>query len=632
MRPTTRVSIATRAFGTIELPGRYQSLRRKQSAGSSHQFYKATALHGENASDQRNQDGVVCEVALLHKLDPIENPKPPSDAEPLLKTSLFLGICLVRYTSLLILCTSEPCIRGHRSTKCNHANERLMVPVRKPGRPLSSCPHSGGNCGCGSVTAAIPRKQACGCGNGTPVQAVSQVAGPEVSSPTKPNFKIQKSSRPPPNRKQSFDLANFTRMSIEQVNLISGTSTMTSRGYQVGIPQQIYNFPPQYTEIEHQHTTTPLLQALYPTLITSKGINDRGNSPRTRTLDQVIESASKSDIAADVGGIEDFQNKITFDSPSKIMSSTNGNSQKVLTGGSCCAPKQNGRSKSASGSPNYKVPGPKLGGSCCAPKQEEIFKQEPMINEINTRNSDQSLQQNGIDFEAAMWPQFRPTVFTYPPTYGSWQNPLHPSAWRQSRNNEYAQLPQTGPLPLGVPSISETLDTVHTCGCGDSCECIGCAAHPYNNATQEYVRSAWESMSLVNEPDIYNTSQQGHHISNGSHITAQQHAQTREMVSSPTTQSPSSMTSAMGEDQNQNLSEQDFLFVRYSLQDGGGGQEGCLGDTQSCPCGDDCECLGCTIHRQPMPCEGSDETCLCGDECECIGCEIHKVGLGKLPG
>ena len=32
-----------------------------------------------------------------------------------------------------------------------------------------------------------------------------------------------------------------------------------------------------------------------------------------------------------------------------------------------------------------------------------------------------------------------------------------------------------------------TLDTVHTCGCGDICQCIGCAAHPYNDATHEYV-------------------------------------------------------------------------------------------------------------------------------------------------
>ncbi|KAI0477283.1 hypothetical protein GGR56DRAFT_399975 [Xylariaceae sp. FL0804] len=31
-----------------------------------------------------------------------------------------------------------PCIRGHRSSKCTHANEREMQLVRKPGRPLSS--------------------------------------------------------------------------------------------------------------------------------------------------------------------------------------------------------------------------------------------------------------------------------------------------------------------------------------------------------------------------------------------------------------------------------------------------------------------------------------------------------------
>ena len=47
----------------------------------------------------------------------------------------------------------------------------------------------------------------------------------------------------------------------------------------------------------------------------------------------------------------------------------------------------------------------------------------------------------------------------------------------------------------------------------------------------------------------------------------------------------------------------------------------------SCPCGDDCECLGCTIHRQPgMSCGGEKESCLCGDSCECVGCSIHNGG------
>jgi hypothetical protein len=41
----------------------------------------------------------------------------------------------------------------------------------------------------------------------------------------------------------------------------------------------------------------------------------------------------------------------------------------------------------------------------------------------------------------------------------------------------------------------------------------------------------------------------------------------------------------------QALSPSDFFFVSYPLSG-----EGCGGDTTSCPCGDGCQCLGCTIH------------------------------------
>jgi hypothetical protein len=45
---------------------------------------------------------------------------------------------------------SDPCIRGHRATKCEHW-DRVMVRVKKPGRPLQTCPHGSAkpNCGCG---------------------------------------------------------------------------------------------------------------------------------------------------------------------------------------------------------------------------------------------------------------------------------------------------------------------------------------------------------------------------------------------------------------------------------------------------------------------------------------------------
>ncbi|KAK4163828.1 copper fist DNA binding domain-containing protein [Cladorrhinum sp. PSN259] len=42
-----------------------------------------------------------------------------------------------------------PCIRGHRSGTCNHADSRVMMAVRRPGRPLSACPHlPGAQCHC----------------------------------------------------------------------------------------------------------------------------------------------------------------------------------------------------------------------------------------------------------------------------------------------------------------------------------------------------------------------------------------------------------------------------------------------------------------------------------------------------
>ncbi|KAF2230847.1 hypothetical protein EV356DRAFT_508157 [Viridothelium virens] len=45
---------------------------------------------------------------------------------------------------------SGPCIRGHRSSKCEH-KDRVLVEVRKPGRPLSACPHPPGSCNCDQI-------------------------------------------------------------------------------------------------------------------------------------------------------------------------------------------------------------------------------------------------------------------------------------------------------------------------------------------------------------------------------------------------------------------------------------------------------------------------------------------------
>ena len=157
----------------------------------------------------------------------------------------------------------------------------------------------------------------------------------------------------------------------------------------------------------------------------------------------------------------------------------------------------------------------------------------------------------------------QPTACTHPATYGYSQNPL---------------------LPFDGSIIPEILDTVYTCSCGDGCQCIGCADHPYNDASLEYLLRLLSSVSL--EPrELYNITQ----TSMNGNISSQ--PLPVNTVSSPTAHTLSSTTYKNGEEQS--LSATEFFFVDYPFT-----SEGCGGDTQACPCPYECKCLGCTIHKQ----------------------------------
>lgn len=70
-----------------------------------------------------------------------------------------------------LLC-SEPCVRGHRSSKCQHF-DRLMMKVPKAGRPLAKCPHPKGSCSCQKLYAFMVRIPKGGCS----IPALHQVRG-----------------------------------------------------------------------------------------------------------------------------------------------------------------------------------------------------------------------------------------------------------------------------------------------------------------------------------------------------------------------------------------------------------------------------------------------------------------------
>jgi hypothetical protein len=521
-----------------------------------------------------------------------------------------------------------------------------MVPVRKPGRPLSACPHPRDqSCGCGSVTAAIPRKQTCHCGSNTASQSQTQHTVPrpadtsptEVPSPTRATFKVQKSARPQSSRKQSFDPINFERMDMNSVNVVQFEQRLQnipigmSNGYVLAGPPQMYSYVPQYANIQPQYSHVPMQPPPAPlglngTIPHPGGMNGFSNAALPHNgLEQAVESPlntpnlGKNDSEKATNGVSSC---CAPKSSPKLTPEANA----TTNGDSCCGTEKKGHSHSSSSS---SIPEEFVVGSCCSSKSsQQVLKRESISSNstpasMTPQMPQQMLPQAAMPFNPVLYPQYLPqtTVFTYPPTYGSFQNPVQPYAWRQSiRNNDYgqpqAQVPAPGPLQFDAPLVPETMDTIHTCNCGDTCQCIGCAAHPYNNATQEYVRSAWASMNLEQPPnEIYAN---GQTTTNGA-MPVQ--SQTGDSVSSPTAHTPASTNSGNGEEQS--LSAADFFFVNYPFT-----SEGCGGDTQSCPCGDDCECLGCTIHRQPgMPCGGEKNTCPCGDSCACIGCTIHNVGL-----
>ena len=497
---------------------------------------------------------------------------------------------------------------------------------------------------CGSVTAAIPRKQTCHCGDdASPAPAAQIVPRTTISqgssdapSPTKTTFKVQKSSRPQSSRKQSFDPANFERIDMNNVNVLPfeqrtqvvPLGMVLPEGYTVSAPPpQMYNYAPQYANMQPQYHPVSMQPPLGPHKIQTNGFT---NGAHSRDVPYAVESplVTPSTIHTN-GNSSRGTNGSSCCAPKPSVNRADSGPKLVENGRSCCAPEQKSHSHNSSITSTNSEPQEPKAGSCCASVSSQPKEEPASINgtpiHMSPVSPHQILPQTAMPFNSILYQQFPPpsTVFSYPPTYGSYQNPLQMSAWRQGiRSNNDSQPQASVSMSPEAPSFNGTLitgnmDTVHTCTCGDTCQCIGCAAHPYNDATQDYVRSAWASMSLEQPHDLYTNGQPPTPSTNGN--TPRQ-PNNVDQVSSPTVHTPSSTTSGHGEEQS--LSASDFFFVNYPFS-----SDGCGGDTMSCPCGDDCECIGCTIHRQPdMPCGGEKESCYCGDSCECVGCSIHNGG------
>lgn len=506
-----------------------------------------------------------------------------------------------------------------------------MVPVRKPGRPLSACPHPRNQpCFCGGVTAAIPRKQKCHCGTDAKPDSVeikdetwdvdAEPRSPSKSVAKTPSNRIHKTSPKMSQRaKDRNDAAKLRRMSRSGIDVLSQAADQSI------IPTLHHQKPHNGALSDNQVAimATSHQQQL------NAGLYPNGNGHGAFGIMTPETGASFA---------EQMPIPMTELAEAKApMSSCCGGGG---GGGGPSSKSATPQTSTAATTPSSDMPPPAEGGSCCSTSKPSASNTAPKPvapghAPMHTNGMLMSSFPEAIPMPASgVFPIYaQQTIFTYPPSYGSFMQPLQPEQWRQFIGNMNFAHPleesatsihqsngfnMQGRMEFLAPgSTSMDAGTTHRCGCGDGCQCVGCAAHPYNDATQQYVRSAYNIMmgdsksshpiannqnTLANgaTPIDHTTLSDGHSSriqldepsgtgEQGTTVAPNRAAENGEMKASGSSpQTPSDAASGLSEEQT--LSANDFFFVSYPFGDS------CAGDMASCPCGDDCKCIGCSIH------------------------------------
>jgi len=472
-----------------------------------------------------------------------------------------------------------------------------MVPVRKPGRPLSTCPCPPGRpCSCGGVRVAIPKKQKCAC----PTEAAGDEENEEEQSPveppmspSRPSFRVGKPNggSKAGSRKQSFDPATLERMDPRSVNLIPApTSNGASNGiavagsvglqdpqsdlagFSLGLgmmpagPGSTYPSPqnpsfgsPMPYSIGFQYAQPNPLQ--HGIKMENDGLYSTPNGAFGTTMPPppfANDSHTSPPISSPA-------------QPTVQIPKVNGTTS---AGASCCGTKAQKPQPAPTNPPvsqhGYEqsyIPQPSKGGSCCSSKA-----QKPAPTLANAPTPHQVFGQSYM-------PQFQyPTIFRYPGDYGSWQHPIDPVIWQQVASQTNMAL-STSMSPTASGDAGE-VGTSHQCSCGEGCQCVGCLAHPFNAQMFQYVNNAYNGSN--------GSSPRGADANGGA---AKPVAAGQESPAEAPTPAASEGSPPREE---QSLSTLDYFFVNLPISGL------CGGNLESCPCGDSCDCPGCLVHNIPL--------------------------------
>ncbi len=490
-----------------------------------------------------------------------------------------------------------------------------MVPVRKPGRPLSTCPCPPGRpCACGGVRVAIPKKQKCACptedAEETPQLKEEPSPTETPTSPSRPSFRVGKpnggsKSR---SRKQSFDLANLERMDPRSVNVIPAPARngITNGGIATGSPT-LGNPHPELAEFGLGLGGLPTAAGA-----TFASPQNAAGAPYASPQNPGFESPVPYNMGYEYALPNPLRLGMNMDGA--LYSGSNGTFTTTMpppppyVNGNHAPPPMTSPAQ-----PMMQIPKangtPPVAGSCCgskAPKAEPVPQKPPVPQptyaptyiaqpqpqpqppKVGSCCSGKAQNPSPVPntppgppvFGEAYMPQFPfQTVFRYPGDYGSWQHPIDPIIWQQVAS-------QTS-IPLGTPMSPTTNNgdatepgTSHQCSCGEGCQCVGCLAHPFNAQMFQYVNNAYSGSN--------GSSPTGADAGGGGMPRAVGAGQ--ESPAEAPTPAASEGSPAREE---QSLSTMDYFFVNLPISGL------CGGDGESCPCGDSCDCPGCLVHNVP---------------------------------
>ncbi|CAI7642615.1 unnamed protein product [Penicillium pancosmium] len=482
----------------------------------------------------------------------------------------------------------EPCIRGHRSSKCQHF-DRLMMKVPKAGRPLAKCPHPKGSCSCQrtfSMMIRIPKGTGCVC---RPIDT------PEENSP--------RNSEP----------VSATRASLSSLNTPPASSKIQKPGRRQSSIQAV------------PENIARALESMPVNIKYDEDANETPTSLLSYPLDHKVYSHNS------------YQAMHAVPEASYAQQQTNGSS--------CCSKK-----------PPPPPVAPSGGGSCCSGKASSgkpgpqptssIVSNVPELHQEHQQGYQQGYQQHPQ--EPSNWNGTSYSSFT--PAQMAWRNPM-PSAqpaqgrFMQPYGLQENHVPhaymngfsQSGPsdvhvhaanglgiTPGSISSYNSTPsqnsvytptnmngDPSHDCQCGEECQCLGCASHPFNNTTRQRVQEMGEMMTIGDGKSAIETYQsptfQGNH--NWGHFNylpqGLDHSQSMQQQTFDPYSDQSHVPQAsnfprpyaspvpVGHVMNEQLMHtSEYYTLEYPV----GIPSACSDVTGSCQCGNDCSCVGCLTH------------------------------------